>query len=278
MRNLHKNACNILGKLFLYFWVIFILFVFAWIILASLKSNREVFDSIWSLPDKLHFENYLTAWFDFNLLRSLINSVIVVLSSALGILLFSAPAAYVLSRIWFKGRELVTTSFVIGIGIPFQAVLIPLYLLFIKMGILNTLVSLIIVYIATQIPFAIFILTGFFSTIPKSFEEAALVDGANPNTIFWKVMLPMARPGLITVGILTSVNLWNEFLFAFTYINSTEKYTLPVGLYKFYQTMQQTSDWTSLFAGVVIIILPILLFYLWLSNRIIEGMTAGGGK
>lgn len=271
-----SKILNLFGKTFLYLWVMFILFVFTWIILASFKSNQEVFGSIWALPSKIHWENYYNAWVNFNLFSSFVNSLIVVSISVFGVLIFSAPAAYVLSRIPFKGREVLTVSFILGIGIPFQAVLIPLYLLFIKLGLINTLASLIIVYIATQLPFTIFILTGFFSTIPKEVEEAAALDGAGPNRTFWTIMLPMSRSGLITAGILASVGLWNEFLFAFTYINSTDKFTLPVGLYKFYQTMQQTSDWASLFAGVVIIVIPILVFYLWLSNRIIEGMALGG--
>lgn len=267
-----------LGKIFLYIWVFFILFILGWIMLASFKTNQELFDGFWKLPGSIQWENYYTAWINSDLMSYFLNSVFVVVLSVIGIVLVSAPASYVLSRFIFPGREAVTVSFILGIGIPYQAVLIPIYLLLMNIGLINTLSGLIVVYVALSLPFTIFILTGFFATLPLDIEEAARIDGASANTIFWKVMLPMARPGIVTVIILNAVGLWNEFLLAKAYINVNEKYTLSVGLYQFYQSMQYNSDWVSLFAGVVIIVLPILVFFLWLSDRIIEGMTAGSGK
>ncbi|MFJ7936130.1 carbohydrate ABC transporter permease [Sporosarcina sp. NPDC096371] len=278
MKANERSILLVIGKALLYIWVIFILFVLGWIVLASLKTNQELFDGFWKLPETLQWGNYYTAWVQSDLASYFFNSVIVVTLSVFGIVLVSAPAAYVLSRFKFFWKEPITLFFVIGIGIPFQAVLIPIYLLLLKTGLINSHLGLIIVYVALSLPFTIFILTGFFQTLPADVEEAAAIDGANSNTIFWKVMLPMARPGLITVTILNAVSLWNEFLLAKAYINVNDKYTLSVGLYQFYQSMQYNSDWVSLFAGVVIIIFPILIFFLWLSDRIIEGMTAGSGK
>lgn len=273
-----RSIFSILAKIFLYIWVFFILFVLGWIVLASLKTNQELFEGFWKLPSSLQWGNYYTAWVQSDLISYFFNSVIIVVISVFGIVLVSAPASYALSRFNFKGKEALTVFFVLGIGIPYQAVLIPIYLLLLKMGFINTYTGLIIVYVALSLPFTIFILTGFFQTLPKEIEEASAIDGANENTIFWKVMLPMTRPGIITVTILNAVTLWNEFLLAKAYINVNSKYTLSVGLYQFYQSMQYNSDWVSLFAGVVIIIFPILIFFLWLSDRIIEGMTAGSGK
>ncbi|MEI3607249.1 carbohydrate ABC transporter permease [Pseudogracilibacillus sp. SE30717A] len=278
MRTRDRSIFFRLGMIFLYIWVLFILFVLGWIILASLKTNQELFESFWKLPSSLQWENYYTAWVQSDLVSYFFNSVFVVIISVLGIVLVSAPAAYVLSRFSFPGKEPLTISFILGIGIPYQAVLIPIYMLLLKIGLINTLTGLIVVYIALSLPFTIFILTGFFQTLPNEIEESAAMDGASQNTIFWRVMLPMARPGLITVTILNAVTLWNEFLLAKAYINVNDKFTLSVGLYQFYQSMQYNSDWVSLFAGVVIIIFPILIFFLWLSDRIIEGMTAGSGK
>lgn len=278
MKSNERSIFLTIGKVLLYIWVFFILFILGWIILASLKTNQELFDGFWKLPESLQWSNYHTAWVQSDLASYFFNSVIVVTISVLGIVLVSAPASYVLSRFNFFGKEPLTLSFIIGIGIPFQAVLIPIYLLLLKTGLINTHMGLIIVYVALSLPFTIFILTGFFQTLPADVEEAAAIDGASANKIFWKVMLPMARPGLITVTILNAVSLWNEFLLAKAYINVNSKYTLSVGLYQFYQSMQYNSDWVSLFAGVVIIILPILIFFMWLSDRIIEGMTAGSGK
>lgn len=278
MKTNDRSILLVIGKTLLYIWVIFILFVLGWIMLASLKTNQELFNGFWRLPETLQWGNYYKAWVQSDLASYFLNSVIVVTVSVLGIVLVSAPAAYVLSRFKFFWKEPLTLFFVIGIGIPYQAVLIPIYLLLLKTGLINSHVGLIIVYVALSLPFTIFILTGFFQTLPAEIEEAAAIDGASANTVFWKVMLPMARPGLITVTILNAVSLWNEFLLAKAYINVNAKYTLSVGLYQFYQSMQYNSDWVSLFAGVVIIIFPILIFFLWLSDRIIEGMTAGSGK
>lgn len=278
MKTNERSILLVIGKALLYIWVIFILFVLGWIVLASLKTNQELFEGFWKLPETLQWGNYYKAWVQSDLAAYFFNSVIVVTISVLGIVLVSAPASYVLSRFNFFWKEPITLFFVIGIGIPFQAVLIPIYLLLLKTGLINSHLGLIIVYVALSLPFTIFILTGFFQTLPADVEEAAAIDGATANTIFWKVMLPMARPGLITVTILNAVSLWNEFLLAKAYINVNDKYTLSVGLYQFYQSMQYNSDWVSLFAGVVIIIFPILIFFLWLSDRIIEGMTAGSGK
>ncbi|WP_342597999.1 carbohydrate ABC transporter permease [Psychrobacillus sp. FSL H8-0483] len=278
MKTNDRSILLVIGKALLYIWVIFILFVLGWIVLASLKTNQELFDGFWKLPETLQWGNYYTAWVQSDLASYFFNSVIVVTVSVLGIVLVSAPAAYVLSRFKFFWKEPLTLLFVIGIGIPYQAVLIPIYLLLLKTGLINSHLGLIIVYVALSLPFTIFILTGFFQTLPAEVEEAAAIDGATANTVFWKVMLPMARPGLITVTILNAVSLWNEFLLAKAYINVNDQYTLSVGLYQFYQSMQYNSDWVSLFAGVVIIIFPILIFFLWLSDRIIEGMTAGSGK
>ncbi|PLS18748.1 carbohydrate ABC transporter permease [Bacillus sp. M6-12] len=272
------SALSILGKLFLYLWTLFILFILGWIILASLKTNQELFKGFWSLPETLQWGNYYIAWVQSDLASYFFNSLLVVTVSVIGIVAVSAPAAYVLSRFNFFGKEFLTNAFVVGIGIPYQAVIIPIYLLLMKIGLINSFTGLIIVYIALSLPFTIFILTGFFQSLPSDVEEAAIIDGASENAIFWKIMLPMARPGLITVAILNAVGLWNEFLLAKAYINVNEKYTLSVGLYQFYQSMQYNSDWVSLFAGVVIVIFPILIFYLWLSDKIIAGMTAGSGK
>lgn len=277
-----KNTVGKLGlgisKGFIYFWIAFILLIFGWLLLASLKTDRELLSSFWSIPEKLQWGNYEYAWISSNLIGNFMNSIIVVTISIIGIVVLSAPAAYVLSRITFRGREFITTSFIIGIAIPHQAILIPLYLMLIKIGLINSLTGLILVYVVYSLPFTIFILTGFFSTISLEIEEAAAIDGASPNRTFWQIMLPMARPGIITVIILNGVGLWNEFLFAYTFLNSGGKFTLSVGLYKFYETMEYNSNWASLYAGVVIVIIPILAFYIWMSGRIIEGMTAGSSK
>lgn len=273
-----SRSISVLTKAFIYLWTLFIIFLFLWVILASLNTNQGFLSSFWSFPEHFQWHNYYDAWINANLSRYFLNSVLVVAVSIIGIVILSAPAAYILSRVFFKGRGVITSFFIIGIGIPHQAVVIPLFLMLVKLGLLNSLPGLIIVYIAYSLPFSIFILIGFFSTISSDIEESAAIDGASANRTFWQIVLPIARPGIITVTILNGVGLWNEFLFAYAYLSSGDKYTLPVGLYNFYETMQQNSNWVTLYAGVVIVVIPILVFFLWLSDRIIEGMTAGSGK
>lgn len=267
-----------IGGLFVWLWVAFILFVFAWLLFSSFKGNRELFESMWSLPASVNWENYATAWSAADLTTAFRNSLLLVTMSVIGIVALSAPAAYVLSRVQFPGAGLLTNYFIIGIGIPVQVILIPLFLLMARLRLVNSLSGLMLVYIAISLPFTIFLLTGFFRSLPYELEEAAAIDGAGPFMTFFRVMMPLARPGLITAAILNVVDLWNEYLLALVLLNDNSKYTLSLGILNMYASMRYTSNWVGLFAGVVIVILPVAALYAWLSNRIIEGMTLGSGK
>ena len=264
--------------LLLYLWIGFSLMAFLWVIIASFKSNNEFFAGVWALPERLRFDNYARAIAGSNIGRDFLNTVIVIAVAVVILLAVSAPAAYTLSRIKFRGVTWVTTFFMLGIGIPVQVFVIPLFFLMVRVGLANSLFGLMVAYVVTSLPFTIFLLSGFFATLPSQLEEAAELDGCSRFGAFRWVMLPLARSGLITAAIFNVVFLINDFLLALTLLQDNEKFTLSLGLYGMYSNMRYTGDWVALFAGFTIIMLPSLIIYLVLSRNIIEGLTMGATK
>ncbi|WP_328719795.1 carbohydrate ABC transporter permease [Streptomyces sp. NBC_00247] len=250
-----------------------------WLLLSSLKSADEIFSSPWHLPGALHWDNYSRAWSEGNFGVAAVNTVVVVGGTAVITLVFAAPAAYVLSRVTTRFNGGFVLFFALGLGIPAQVVMLPLFVVMNKLLLVDSLFGLIVVYVATSLPFAVFFLTGFFSTLPVELEEAAALDGASAFRTFWQVMLPLARGGLVTVLILNVIQHWGETVFALVFIQNTDHQTLSLALLGFLQQMQYNgADWGGLFAGVAVVVLPVLACYVWLGRRIIEGMTVGSVK
>jgi ABC-type glycerol-3-phosphate transport system permease component len=189
-----------------------------------------------------------------------------------------AMAAYILARFPFKGNSALLTAFILGSAVPLQLIVVPLYVLYYRISLLDSLPGLVLALIATSLPFTVFVLTGFFKTLPTELEEAAVLDGASEWQVFWRVMLPLAAPGMITVTIFNSLRFWNEYLLPMMLINSTEKMTMPVGLFNLMQQSEQIGDQTGLFAGFVIVLVPTLVIFFILQGRITKGMTAGALK
>lgn len=267
-----------LSRVFLYLWCAFTVFAFIWIFLSSLKTNNEFFDNAWGIPSVLQLGNYIKVITDYNLGNNFINSIMIVSVSVVSIIAVSAPAAYVLSRVQFKGCDLLNRFFTLGMGVPFQLLLIPLFFILFDLKLVGSRLGLILVYIALSIPFTIFLIQGFFRSLPSVVEEAAYIDGCGPMRTFFSIMLPLGKPGLITAAIFNFISLWNEFLLALTFLNNSERYPLSVGLYALQGSMQYTGDWVALFAALVIVTIPTLLIYILLSRQIIEGLTMGAVK
>ncbi len=259
-------------------WVSFTIVAIFWIVMSAFKSKREVLRSGLNLPSEMHWENFATAWNIGRLGEYFSNSVVVVGISVFLILLVSTPAAYVLSRAKFKGREALTNLFVIGMGIPIPMLFIPIFGILAWLRLSDSLTGLSFVFIAISIPFTVYLLTGFFASLPSELESAALLDGCSDFQIFRYVMLPMAVPGIATAAILNFIWLWNEYQLSLVILNSPDNRTLPLGLYSLQNAMQYTSDWPGLFAGVTIIIIPTILVYAVLSEKMISGMTMGAVK
>jgi len=259
-------------------WTLFSIFCIMWLIFTSFKTNYELITNVWAPPASIQFKNYAWAWNVSKLGIQFRNSVIVVSVSVFLLLLVSAPAAYVLSRMPFKGSNLLIGAFVAGAGVPLPLLFIPLFRLMTNLEIINTLPGLIIVYLAVSIPFTMFLLTGFFRSLPLELEEAARLDGASEFAIFRHVMLPLASPGIITVAIFNSIALWNEYMLALVFIHDFNKMPLSRGLYGLVESMQHTGNWVGLFAGVTIVMLPTIVVFFILSERLIEGICTGALK
>ncbi|MEY9894395.1 N-acetylglucosamine transport system permease protein [Catenulispora sp. MAP5-51] len=277
---------RLIGRPFVWAWAVFNVALLVWIALQSFRNGEESFSKPFGLPRSFNFDNYRSALDVGQLGSSFVNTVVIAGSATCVTISLASLAAYVLSRTRTRSASPLTTFFAMGMGIPAQAVILPMFVMMQSVttwmndnfGWWDDRLSLFLVYVATSLPFAVFLLTAFFRSLPSELEEAAALDGCPPLRVFFKVMLPLAKPGIITAFILTLMGLWNETLLALTFITDNAQYTLPQALLGLYGTMQYTSNWGGLFAGVVIVVLPIVILYVFLGRRIVEGMTLGAGK
>ena len=227
------------------------------------------------------------SWFLRTMLRHGLSSIwvpiflysfLVVFSAVIIILALSAPASYILSRAKFRGRNLITMTFIAGIGIPMPLLFIPLFVILAGIKLINTLPGLGLLYVAGSISFTVYMLTSFFGTLPKELEEAAILDGCSDLQVFSKVMLPLAAPGMLTAAIFNFMFLWNEYQLALVFLNDPKLRTLSLGLYALQNSMEYTGDWAGLMAGVVCVVVPTVVLYIILSERMISGITMGAVK
>lgn len=271
---------------FIVIWCLFNVALLGWVALNSFRGGSTIFSQPLGLPKRFDLVNYVSAWTRSDLGRGFLNSVLLVLVCTAITVLIAAMAAYSLARTRVRSAGPLTSFFAIGLGIPVQVVIVPLWVAMNRisevaydyLGWWDERISLGMLYVATSLPFAVFLLTGFFRSLPGELEEAAALDGAGAWTIFARIMAPLARPGVVTAAMLTAMGLWNETLLALVFITDNEKYTLPQALLGLYGTMQYTSDWGGLFAGIVIVVIPTVILYALLGKKLVEGMTMGAGK
>lgn len=259
-------------------WCISVGMLLYFMIISSFKTNRTVFRQLWSLPEKLNLANFQNAWYNLNFSRYTFNSVFVVTISIALIIIISAPASYALTRMKMRSAQPITFFYLAGMGIPVQLLFIPLFKIMASLHLVDTLSGLIIIYTTLSIPFTVFLLTGFFLTIPSELEDAAYIDGCNEFQTFFKIMVPMATPGIVTAAIFNFIGLWNEYMLALIFTTGTKSRTLSLGLYSLYSSLQYTSDWCSIFAGSVLVIIPTTIIFIVLSEKIISGITLGAIK
>jgi len=265
-------------QLSLLVWTVVVVFPFIWMIYTSFKTDQEIFFSPWSLPQTLQWDNFARAWTKAHIGQYFFNSLAVVVPSVILTLLLSAMAAYVLARFPFPGNRFVLYLFVSGMMFPVFLGLVPLFFLLQKLSLLNTFPGLILVYIAYSLPFSIFFLTGFFKTLPSELHEAAIMDGTNQYQAFFLIMLPLAQPGLVTIGVFNVLGMWNQFVLPLVLMSDNTKYLLTQGLAYMLHQQYYMNDWSGLFAAVVIIMLPTLLVYSIFQGRIQKGLTVGALK
>ncbi|CAN7393077.1 carbohydrate ABC transporter permease [Neorhizobium tomejilense] len=243
---------------------------------AAFKTNAQIFQSPFSIPDFSNLANITKIWSQTNFLRYLLNSVIVTGASMVVILTLGTMAAYAVGRYKFRGSSFVLMFFLAGLTLPLKLAIIPLFILMRDLGILNTQLSLIVIYVAMGLPTTVFIMTGFIATLPNELEDAARMDGASEPRIMWSIMLPLVRPAMVIAGIQNVVPIWNDFFFPLIFIQKDNLKTLPQGLTTFMG--EYTTDWGVLFAGLLLSSAPIIIVYIILSRQFINGMTAGAVK
>lgn len=269
------------GYLILIIWITFTFALLGWVLLASFSTTKEIFSNK-LLDSGLHFENYVKAWINSDVAGIFRNSLVYSIISCTLLIIICAPAAYVLARFIFPGNKLIQTGFVSAMGVPVVMIVLPLFGIVANMGILNHVLSnavlLIFLYIGINVPYTTIFLMTFFSNLSRAFEEAAAIDGCPPTKTFWLIMLPMAQPGIITVTIFNFINIWNEYFISLIFANSDQLRPIAVGLYSMINSMKYTGDWAGMFAAVVIVFLPTFILYIFLSEKIIAGVTGGGVK
>lgn len=261
---------------FLAFAAFVTLFPVLWVFKMAFKASQGFDQSLTLIPENPSFANFEYLFTQTLFLRWLINSVVVSgITTLLGVFL-ACTAAYALSRFKFPGRETAMMMFLIQQMFPGVLMMVPLYIIVDRLGLLDQLLGLTLVYATTAIPFCVWMLKGYFDTIPKDLEEAALMDGATPAMIFWKIMLPLSLPAVAVTALFSFMTAWNEFILAAVFMNSEASYTVPAGL----KTMvtQYSTDWGYFSAGAILVSIPVVLLFFALQKQLVGGLTAGGVK
>ncbi|MEG0511568.1 MAG: carbohydrate ABC transporter permease [Clostridia bacterium] len=262
----------------------------AWVFMASVKQNSEFYGNPWTLPLGVYLQNFADAWTKARMGEYMLNSVVVTALALLILLVVALPAAYVLSRFRFGLKKTLNVLFMGGLFINVNYIVVPIFLMFVdadkllrgfggKGFFLNNIVMLALVYAATALPFTIYLLSGYFVTLPKAYEEAAYIDGASHQKTMVRVIFPMAKPSIITVILFNFLAFWNEYIIAMTLLSDPKgPKTLPVGLMNLMKAQNAAAQYGQMYAGLVMVMLPTLLLYICVQKKLTQGMTLGGLK
>lgn len=242
----------------------------------SLKTTAEISQNPFGLPLETRWQNYPDAWQQGNYATTLANSIILTAGTIAATLTLAGLAAFALARLKLRGSNLIAFYFLIGTSVPPQLFIVPLFFMWRQVGLVNTHIGLIIIYTALYSPFATYLLRSYMVSLPEEFIEAARIDGASNLQIFRHVILPLSYPGFLTAGLVVGLAVWNEFLFAITFLQAPQLKPVSTSLYAFQQRFSR--DWGLTNAGSVIMIIPVIILFLALQRRFIEGLTQGGLK
>lgn len=245
-------------------------------VLSSFRTTREILQKPFALPARLDFSNYAVVWVDKGFGRYFLNSLWITAASMAFVLLFGSMAAYGVSRYKYRLSTLVYMLFLSGIMLPLKAAIIPLFILMKNLRLIDKPLSVILVFIAMGLPSTVFILSGFMKAVPVDLEYAARIDGCSDWGIYRRIVMPVVAPAISLVTIYNAVPIWNDFFFPLVFLQSDKWKTLPVGLTSFFG--QHSTNWSLLFTGLSIAVLPILLLYLFMAKYFIRGMTSGAVK
>ncbi|WP_391572525.1 carbohydrate ABC transporter permease [Cohnella sp.] len=259
-------------------WSVSILFPLLWVFYESLKTNQEFFHDVWKLPTDLQWMNYGDAWTEYGIGSSMLNTVYYVGVSLIVGTFLTAINAYVLTRLEFKGKKLLWGVIMLSLFLPGINALVPQYILMRDLHLTNSLTGIVVLDSSSEIAFYLLMLSGFMQSLPKELEESGAIDGASIFQIFFKIILPLCTAGIVTVAIFKFLALYNNFLGPFIYLGDPDKYTIGVAMYQASQIMQYKADWVTLFAGLMITMIPLVLMYIFLQRNIMEGATLGAVK
>ncbi len=246
-----------------------------WTLLTSFKTTSEIFSSPFSLPAHWGFTNYVNAWKTAGIGNYFMNSVIVVTVSMVVVMVLGAMCAYVLARFDFFGNRAIYYLMLAGLTFPIFLAIVPLFFILRQLALLNTLQGLIVTYVAFALPFTVFFLYAFFKSLPQEISEAAAIDGAGEWTTFFRIMLPMAKPGMASVAIFNFLGLWNQYLIPVALNTNVDNYVLSQGLGAFASQAGYAVDFGALFAAVVITVAPVLVVYI-IFQRQLQGSVSQG--
>lgn len=242
----------------------------------SLKTQAEIGQNPLGLPQSFAWENFPKAWEVGNFSVTTRNSSILVVGTVLGVLVLGGMAAYSLAKLDLPGSGPLTLYLLIGTSLPLQLYLVPLFFTWQRLNLVNNLFGLILIYIATNAPFAVFLLRSYMLQLPRDFEDAARVDGAGEWQIFTGIVVPLSWPGFLTVGLVVALSVWNEFLLATVFLTDQDLFTVVTSYYNF--TTRFSRDWGLTSAAALMMIFPVIVIFLSLQRRFVEGLTQGGLK
>jgi N-acetylglucosamine transport system permease protein len=291
--NANNNTGDRLYKIFIYvvlgLLAVLILVPVLWVVMASVKETVEHYGNPWALPTHLHWQNFVDAWNKADMGAYMGHSVMVTGLALIILLVVALPASYCLARFNFVGQKFLNTCFMAGLFINVNYIVVPIYLMLADgdkwlknvLGsgfLLNNHVVVAVVYAATALPFTIYLLSSYFATLPHDFEEAAYIDGAG----YWRTMLeiifPMAKPSIITVILFNFLSFWNEYIIVKTLVVEKDLWTLPAGLLNLMQAQQSAAEYGPMYAGLVLVMLPVMILYICVQKNLTKGMTVGGLK
>ena len=252
------------------------LYPLVWLVYSSFKSNSEIMLTPLALPTELEFDNYTNAWSLARMGLFAKNSLLYSASATAVTILFSVSAGYGLTKFHYRASGFILSGLLLGLVIPIHATLIPLFLLLKRMGILNTRIAVLLPYIAFAMPLGVFLAATYVRAIPDELEDSAFIDGCGYLRIYWSIILPIARPVMMTIAIITFLNNWNEFIFVFLFTSSTALRTVSVGLLMF--AGPYTQNYAMQFAAMVIASSPMIAMYLVFRRRMVRGMLGGAVK
>lgn len=267
---------HIVCAVILLIMVIICIYPIVWMFFGSMKDKAEFYTNIWGLPKQIHLDNYIAAWKNADLGRRFINSLIVTLGSMCIMIPVTSCAAYAVARLNFKGKNLIYMYLLLGIMIPAGVLGIPTFTVAMKMGLLNSHFGLMLIYAAQNIAMGMFIMRGFFISLPRELEEAAMIDGCSRFGCFGRIIVPLARAGVATQVIFNGLTIWNDYFMANIMITKDELRTLPLSIANF--VGKHSTNYPELFAMLTMATIPVIIVFVLSQKSFIEGVAAGAVK